>query len=124
MAGGIYTNQYRFMLDAWHPTRNPESNIPRAGNYETAVPSDFMVYDASYLRLQDLSISYTLNLSKKTFLKDVVFTLSGNNLLLFKYYNGFDPDVSTDASGSKIRRMDVGAYPKARKVVFSIQVRY
>lgn len=124
MAGGIYTNQYRFMLDSWHPVRNPESNIPRAGNYETAVPSDFMVYDASYLRLQDLSISYTLNLSKKSVLKDIVFTLSGNNLLLFKYYNGFDPDVSTDASGSKIRRMDVGAYPKARKVVFSIQVRY
>lgn len=124
MAGGIYTNQYRFMLDSWHPVRNPNSDIPRAGNYETAVPSDFMVFDASYLRLQDLSLSYTLNLSKKTFLKDVVFTLSGNNLLLFKYYNGFDPDVSTDASGSKIRRMDVGAYPKARKVVFSIQVRY
>ena len=124
MAGGIYTNQYRFMLDSWHPVRNPESNIPRAGNYETAVPSDFMVYDASYLRLQDLSLSYTLKLSKKTFLKDIVFTISGNNLLLFKYYNGFDPDVSTDASGSKIRRMDVGAYPKARRVVFSIQVRY
>lgn len=124
MAGGIYTNQYRFMLDAWHPVRNPESDIPRAGNYETAVPSDFMVYDASYLRLQDLSLSYTLNLSKKTILKDIVFTISGNNLLLFKYYNGFDPDVSTEASGSKIRRMDVGAYPKARKVVFSIQVRY
>ena len=124
MAGGIYTNQYRFMLDAWHPVRNPDSDIPRAGNYEVAVPSDFMVFDASYLRLQDLSLSYTLNLSRKTFLKDIVFTVSGNNLLLLKYYNGFDPDVSTDASGSKIRRMDVGAYPKARKFVFSIQVRY
>lgn len=124
MAGGIYTNQYRFMLNAWHPVRNPDSDIPRAGNYEVAVPSDFMVYDASFLRLQDLSLSYTLNLSKKTFLKDIVFTLSGNNLLLFKYYNGFDPDVSSESSGSTIRRMDVGAYPKARKIVFSIQVRY
>ncbi|MBR1887540.1 MAG: TonB-dependent receptor [Bacteroidales bacterium] len=124
MAGGIYTNQYRFMLNSWHPVRNPDSDIPRAGNYEVAVPSDFMVFDASYLRLQDLSLSYTLNLSRKTFLKDVVFTLSGNNLLLFKYYNGFDPDVSSDASGSKIRRMDVGAYPKARKIVFSVQLRY
>lgn len=123
-AGGTMTNQYRFMLNGWHPVRNPDSDIPRAGYYENAVPSDFMVYDASYLRLQDLSLSYTLNLSKKTALKDVVFTLSGNNLLLFKYYNGFDPDVSSDASGSKIRRMDVGAYPKARRVVFSIQVRY
>lgn len=124
MAGGIYTNQYRFMLNAWHPIKNPDSNIPRAGNYETAVPSDFMVYDASYLRLQDVSLSYTLNMGKKSFLKDIVFTVSGNNLLLFKHYNGFDPDVSSDASGSKIRRMDVGAYPKARKFVFSVQIRY
>lgn len=123
-AGGCFTNQYRFMLDGWHPVRNPDSDIPRAGYYEVAVPSDFMIYDASYLRLQDLSLSYTLNLSKKTFFKDAVFTLSGNNLLLFKYYNGFDPDVSSEASGSTIRRMDVGAYPKARKIVFSIQVRY
>ena len=123
-AGGTMTNQYRFMLNSWHPVRNPESDIPRAGYYEVAVPSDFMVFDASYLRLQDLSLSYTLNLSKKTFLKDIVFTVSGNNLLLFKHYNGFDPDVSSESSGSKIRRMDVGAYPKARRVVFSIQVRY
>lgn len=122
-AGGRYTNQYRFMMNAWHPIKNPESDIPRAGYYENAVPSDFMVFDASFLRLQDLSVSYTLN-CKKTFLKDVVFTLSGNNLLLFKYYNGFDPDVSSSGTSSTVRRMDVGAYPKARRVVFSIQIRY
>ena len=123
-AGGTFTNQYRFMLNGWHPVRNPDSDIPRAGYYEVAVPSDFMVFDASYLRLQDLSVSYTLSLNRTTPFKDAVFTLSGNNLLLFKYYNGFDPDVSSEASGSTIRRMDVGAYPKARKVVFTIQLRY
>ena len=69
------------------------------------------------------TIGYNVPIKRK-FLREISFTLSGNNLYLWKNYNGFDPDVSTDASGSKIRRMDVGAYPKARKVVFSIQVRY
>lgn len=122
-AGGRYTNQYRFMKNAWHPIRNPESDIPRAGYYESAVPSDFMIYNASFLRLQDLSVSYTLKF-RKSVLNDIVFTLSGNNLWLAKYYNGFDPDVSSSGTSSTVRRMDVGAYPKARRIVFSIQIRY
>ena len=111
------------VLKAWTP-ENPDSDIPVPGYYENAVPSDFMVYDASFLRLQDLSLGYTFNFKKGFFLKDLTMTLSGNNLLLFKHYNGFDPDVSTESSGSTVRRMDVGAYPKARRVVFSIQIRY
>ena len=125
MAGGSTTNQYRFMLNAWDPIRNPESNIPRAGYYEVALPSDFMVYDASFLRLQSLSLSYTLDLRKSRMpLKDMTLSVTGNNLLLFKHYNGFDPDVSSSGTSSTVRRMDVGAYPKARTIVFSIQIRY
>lgn len=123
-AGGTMTNQYSFMKNAWHPVRNPDSDIPRAGYYDTAVPSSFMVFDASYLRLQDLSLGYTFGFKKGFFLKDLTLTLTGNNLLLFKHYNGFDPDVSSSGTSSTVRRMDVGAYPKARRVVFSIQVRY
>ena len=125
-AGGTYTNQYRMMNNAWHPIRNPESDIPRAGYYEMAVPSNFMIFDASFLRLQDLSLGYTFNFKKDSVLKDLTLTLSGNNLLLFKYYNGFDPDVSYTGGESKstVRRMDVGAYPKARRIIFSVQIRY
>lgn len=31
MAGFWFANQYRYMLNAWHPVRNPNSDIPRAG---------------------------------------------------------------------------------------------
>ncbi|MFQ7502466.1 MAG: hypothetical protein ACLRMJ_03715 [Alistipes finegoldii] len=30
MAGSSMSNQYRYMLEAWHPVRNPQSNLPRA----------------------------------------------------------------------------------------------
>ena len=76
-------------------------------------------------RLQNVSLSYTLDLHKTRMpVRDVTFTVSGDNLYLWKKYNGFDPDVSTSGTSSTLRRLDIGAYPKARTVIFSIQVRY
>jgi len=125
MASGSLSNQYRYMLNAWHPVRNPTSDLPRAGAVDN-IASDRMVYDASYLRLQTVSLGYRWDLGKWTNnkLRDVQFTLSGENLLLWKKYNGFDPDVSSESGTSTLRRVDIGAYPKPRTVVGSIQIRY
>ena len=124
MAGSSYTNQYRYMLNAWHPTRNPNADIPAAYRSDE-LPSSFMLHDASYIRLKNISLGYTFDLRKKTkHLRDITVSASGENLYLWKNYNGYDPDVSTNSSGSTIRRMDNGAYPKARTVIFSVQIRY
>ncbi|MCF0175138.1 MAG: TonB-dependent receptor [Bacteroidales bacterium] len=124
MAGSTFTNQYRYMLDSWHPTRNPESNLPRAGVEGPLLPSSLLVHDASFLRLKNITLSYTFNFKKEFFLKDLTISASGENIYLWKYYNGFDPDVSTNSDSSTIRRMDLGAYPKPRTFMFSLQVRY
>lgn len=126
MAGSKFCNQYRYMADAWHPERNPESDIPRAaGKADASLPSDFMIHDASFLRLKNVSMSYRLDLHKSRLpFKDATFSVIGENLYLWKNYNGFDPDVSSQGSSSTLRRMDLGAYPKSRTVTFSIQVRY
>ena len=124
MAGSYTTNQYRYMLNAWHPVRNPESDYPRAGTDDRMLPSSFAVHDASYLRLKNASISYTFDLAKKTrHLRDITLGVSGTNLFLITKYNGFDPDVSTN-NESTLRRVDMGAYPQSRMVIFSLQVRY
>ena len=125
MSGSKHTNQYRYMLDAWHPVRNPDSDLPSAGCCDVNVPSDLQVHDASFLRLKNVSVGYTFDLRKKTrFLRDISLSVSGENLWLWKKYNGFDPDVSTESNGSTMRRVDMGAYPKPRTIVFSIQIRY
>lgn len=124
MAGSQFSNQYRYMLNAWHPVRNPESDMPRAGSIDTWVPNDYMAHDASYLRLKNITVGYTFDLKKHCkFIRDIYVSASGENLWLWKKYNGFDPDVSTEDS-STLRRVDMGAYPKARTIVFSLQVRY
>ena len=73
MAGSQFANQYRYMLNAWHPVRNPNSDIPRAGaKSDAALPSDFMIHDASYLRLKNITLSYTFDLKKKcSWMKDL-----------------------------------------------------
>lgn len=125
MAGSYQTNQYRKMLNSWHPVRNPNSNIPRAGTTDRMLPSDFQIYDASYLRLKSVNVSYTFDLRKKVkWLRDITVGVSGENLWLWSKYSGFDPDVSTESGSSALRRIDLGAYPKARMIVFNLQIRY
>lgn len=123
MAGGLYSNQYRYMLDSWHPVRNPGSDIPRAGDTANVMlPSSFQVHDASWLRIQDLSLQYTFDLSRTKVLKKLTLGISGKNLWLWTRYNGFDPDVSADDDGVTLRRVDMNAYPSARRIVLSINM--
>jgi hypothetical protein len=65
-----------------------------------------------------------LPFKKGKIFKDMTFTLTGDNLALLTKYNGFDPDVSTNSDNSTLRRVDMGAYPKSRMVVLSVQLRY
>lgn len=126
MSGSYYTNQYSYMQDSWHPVRNPDSDMPRAGIGDVHVPSSLQVHDASYLRLKNVSISYTFDFARKrkSAIRSLTLGASGENLFLWTKYNGFDPDVSTGSETSTLRRADVGAYPKARTAVVNMQVKF
>ena len=125
MGGGSYTNQYRYVLDSWHPVRNPGSDQPVAGSSRWLIPSDRMVYDASYLRLKDVSVQYTFNMpsSFKVF-RELTVGLSGTNLKLWSGYLGFDPDVSTESEGSTLRRVDKNSYPTSKRVVANLSIKF
>lgn len=120
MASSRRTNQFAYMVNAWHPYKNPDSNLPRAGIMDDAmVPSSFLMHDASYIRLKTLSIGYRFNVKSKV-LREVEISAAGENLYLWSNYNGFDPDVSSGG----VNGYDSSAYPKPRRVVFSIQLKY
>ena len=125
MKGSYGYNQYRYMLDAWHPTRNPDSDLPRAGFNNVLLPNSSMVYDASFLRLKAASIQYTFDLRRTSkAIRDITIGVTGDNLWLWSKYNGFDPDVSTESDNSALRRVDLNSYPKATMVVFNAQIRF
>jgi hypothetical protein len=84
-----------------------------------------MIYDASFLRLKTLSVAYTFDLKDKSkWLKDLTLSLVGDNLILLKNYNGFDPDVSSEGTSSTLRRADIDTYPKSASIVLGAQVRF
>ena len=120
-SGSRAYNKYRYMLDSWHPVRNPDSDIPRAG-LEDLVASDRILHDASYIRLKELSLSYRFNMPRKIkWAKSMSVGVSGSNLWLWKKYNGFDPDVSTESGA---RRVDNASFPRPRTVMFNLQISY
>ena len=120
MAGSRRTNQYAYMVNCWHPVKNPDSDLPRAGVYDgNAVNSSFLIHDASFLRLKTVSVGYRFNLKSKV-LRELEVVFSGENLYLWSNYNGFDPDVSSGG----INGYDVSSYPKPLRVVCSLNLRY
>ena len=117
--GAGTSNKYRYMLDGWHPVRNPNSDIVSPYNYDY-YNSDRFVYDASYIRLQNINVGYTFDLRKKTrYLRDITLTASVNNAFLFTNYRGYDPDAMSGGL-----RIDLGRYPKNRNYTFAIRIRY
>ena len=109
------------MIDAWHPVRNPDGYYPRA-NYSDSMASDRMVYDASFLRLKEVSLTYNLKIPQKVkWIRQVRLGVSAENLFLLKNYNGFDPDVSTSSAA---RRIDNGSFPRPRTFMFNVSLSY
>lgn len=82
------------------------------------VVHSWAVEDASFLRINNVSLGYTFSrkLLKKTPIKSLRLYFTGNNLYTFTKYTGFDPEVGTMGSGIT-RGVDWGAYPRSRSYV-------
>ncbi len=106
------------------------ANAKYALNYsEYGIASSQFIEDASYLRLQNLTLGYTLpkkwlnNIGIKNF--RVYFT--GSNLFCLSNYSGLDPDVNTDTDGVDgfpTPNYDYNAYPKARTYTFGLNLTF
>ncbi len=81
--------------------------------------------DGSFFRLNNLVLGYTLPINQIKFLSafsDVRFSITGQNLLLFTKYDGFDPEVNTDRSVNGVLSygIDYLSYPRSRNIIFGI----
>ena len=88
---------------------------------------DYAVEDASFLRLQNLTIGYTLPKKwvKSIFLSNVRIYFTGYNLFCFTGYDGYDPEVDTSSKRNPMcPGVDYAAYPKARTFVGGINVTF
>ena len=86
--------------------------------------TDRDVEDGSYLRMSSLSLSYTLDLPKKSYLKKVVFGLSVSNVFILTRYSGFSPIVNSYNISSKRIGVDAGGYPANRTYGFDVKLSF
>lgn len=112
------TNQLKTYVNRWTP-ENPTSNIPRVGADIASmfVYSSRVVEDASFLRLRNVTLGYTLprNVLRKMNFDTMRFYLSAENLWTLTNYSGPDPEVSTRNS-VLTPGFDWSAYPRAMGV--------
>jgi TonB-linked SusC/RagA family outer membrane protein len=94
-------------------------------NVHRGVTENF-VEDASWVRLRNLSLSYKLpnGFLGNKFIRDASVTFTGNNLILWTDFSGFDPDASSFNSGSNVDAFTGFAYPAVRSYLLSINLNF
>jgi hypothetical protein len=122
-----FRNQLGLMREAWTP-ENPSTTMyaikgrsDGAGNRT----STFFIEDGSYLRLQNISLSYNLknNLVKKLKLSNARVFVSLNNVHVWTKYTGFDPEVSV-GNNALTKGIDFASYPRSKNARIGFNVTF
>ena len=93
----------------WHYDNNPDARY---------------VYDATYIKLREVSLTYSLpaNLMERIPFQNIDVSFVGRNLaILYKNTPGFDPETSVSAGN--MQGIANGAYPSVRTYGFNLKLR-
>ncbi|MEO2062651.1 MAG: TonB-dependent receptor [Christiangramia sp.] len=96
---------------------------PYMQNY---VFSDWAVEDGSFLRLNTITLGYTLpdSLMSKAGISKLRFYVTGNNVFVLTDYSGLDPEVSTRRRTPLTPGVDYSPFPRSRQVVFGLNLNF
>lgn len=93
--------------------------IVENGNRNT--PSDRQVFDGSFIRLKNINLGYNFNFKTG---KSLRLYVSGQNLLTWTKYPGYDPEVKTYTKNPQRRGVDFGTYPGTKSYIFGLKFNY
>jgi len=123
----LYQNQLAANANFWTPA-NPNSNIPaiRAGDNANLYMSNRFIESGSYLRIQNVSLGYSLpkkwiSILKMTRLRAYA---SGQNLYIFTPYKGLDPEIGALNQNVFLSNVDVGRFPIPRTITFGLNAEF
>jgi len=122
--GSTYYNSLAIVADRWTET-NPSDRIQRASDDLTIVSDSRYVEDASYLRLKNVQVGYTLPLRQVTKDAQIRLFLSLQNFVTLTRYSGYDPEASRngmDEHSALYQGVDMGTYPTAKTVQVGLQL--
>jgi len=118
-------------LKGYYPTE--QKNTVRSdemGTYYTPVgsayaPNAMFIYDASYVKLRELALTYTLpsSLFQNIFIHDMSVSLVGSNLwVIHKNLPYADPETTQGAGN--IQGWQSGVMPSTRNIGFTLNVNF
>lgn len=118
-------NRLNYVLGRW-TGEGTSNDVPRvtAGASSNNVFSDYFVEDASFLRIQNIQLGYSIPTKyiEKVGLTKVRLYTSVNNVYTFTKYRGFDPAAN---SGNPISGgIDYGYYPSPRTYMLGLNVNF
>lgn len=118
-------NRSNYVLGRWHG-EGTSTTVPRVTTESTAnsVFSDYFVEDASYCRIQNVQLGYTVNeyFTKKAGITKLRFYVGVNNLYTFTKYRGFDPGATN--SNPLSSGIDFGFYPVPRTYLLGLNLNF
>ncbi|HKL19598.1 MAG TPA: TonB-dependent receptor [Halalkalibaculum sp.] len=122
----FYDNQTEKQMDRWQEPGDV-TDVPQARLFQSNGDGESSRYleDASYLRLKTMTLGYNLpsSLLEKASLRNMRIYVTGQNLLTFTGYSGWDPEVNTDfIDGNIALGTDFYAAPQPRSITFGVNV--
>ncbi|WP_164974206.1 TonB-dependent receptor [Filimonas effusa] len=110
------------------------SNLPGRNVMEIAVSSgvgrdqpkqysDRWIENGSFLRLDNITLSYNVNV-KNTFLSNARVYITAQNLFVITGYSGLDPEVNSEISGTGVAPLGIDylSYPKSRTISAGVNI--
>ncbi len=145
--GGLYGNKLAIVKDSYTNYQIQNGTLVKlitpdqlnAANTNATVPSTFLqqgyvsdigIEDGSYLRLNTVTVGYTLPKQVLSKVKVSNMRIYGSiyNAFTLTGYSGLDPDVNTSQNVNSSRYptpgLDWGTYPRARQFVIGLNVTF
>ena len=116
-----YRNYYVTNTNTIMPRLSTES-----GQNQNNRVSDAYVEDGSYIRLQNISLSYTLprKLIQKIYLSNAKIYCNIQNLFTITKYDGFDPEVGSHQGNALLNGVDYSRYPSPRIYTVGVNLQF
>jgi len=127
---GFFVSPSTKILDRWQK-QGDVTNVPipmrtdPPGNFRTA--SDYWLESGDFLRLKTATLSYALpeQWLSRAQIKQLRLYVTGQNLLTFTRYSGYDPEAVTSVSASTaIFGVDDFTYPIPRSFIFGCNINF
>ena len=119
-------NRPSWILDRWIG-EGTSNRIPRMTSFNPNRnwrSSDLYIKDGSYVRLKTMQFGYTIpeQITKRVSIQKLRLFVSGENLLTFTGYDGFDPEIAS--GGYTTIGIDRGIYPQARTISLGANISF